>query len=414
MAVSFPLLTLQYYYLHVSDIPAALGGLCVGARDERALASSVGRPLARQSSIMDSPSMAPPQMLPKPIMAPPPPLPAQLNVLLGTSPGGFESSTANPGEEKPLPPQPGQEEFYRRPDNWPGRGYLVKYVGESIHRKQETPFNIRHDILIEKRVIGRILGKGGRDLEGLQLSTGASVFIIDKYPPPGEGEDHRLLVLIGRPDQVRSCKHKLDAVLERAREELPPLPPPLTSGWRPVPSVGSVDECDSGDGKLWGEKTGAGWMEFGGDRKRSREDADYVAASTSNLFNGSVVPAKPTVGYADRKVRAREVHEARCSGGSRSDDGQSQADLDASGYDKEGYGQRSVGPDPYYGLPHMPPPVPGRSTYVQVGAGIIRPPGERGNAPPPRKVGNCFDWQRGVCSRGENCRFSHGGPFDGS
>ena len=90
-----------------------------------------------------SPSMAPPQMLPKPIMAPPPPLPAQLNVLLGTSPGGFESSTANPGEEKPLPPQPGQEEFYRRPDNWPGRGYLVKYVGESIHRKQETPFNIR-------------------------------------------------------------------------------------------------------------------------------------------------------------------------------------------------------------------------------------------------------------------------------
>ena len=177
--------------------------------------------------------------------------------------------------------------------------------------------------------------------------------------------------------------------------------------------MGSVDECDSGDGKLWSGKQGpAGWSS--GDRKRSREDADYVAASTSNLFNGSVVPAKPTVGYADRKVRAREVHEARCSGGSRSDDGQSQADLDASGYDKEGYGQRSVGPDPYYGLPHMPPPVPGRSTYVQVGAGIIRPPGERGNAPPPRKVGNCFDWQRGVCSRGENCRFSHGGPFDGS
>lgn len=43
-------------------------------------------------------------------------------------------------------------------------------------------------------------------------------------------------------EQVRLCKSKIDAVLDRAREELPPLPPPLTSGWRPVPSVGGQQE----------------------------------------------------------------------------------------------------------------------------------------------------------------------------
>lgn len=157
--------------------------------------------------------------------------------------------------------QPGQEEFYRRDDNWPGRGYLVRYVGESIHKAQEKMGNIRHDVLIERRVIGRILGKGGRDLEALQLCTGAEVFIIDKYPPPGEGDDHRLLVLIGRADQVRLCKHKCDQVLERAREELPPLPPPLTSGWRPVPTVGGDDQGDE-------------WVNYAGS-KRPRDDDGY-------------------------------------------------------------------------------------------------------------------------------------------
>jgi len=121
----------------------------------------------------------------------------------------------------------------------------VRYVGEAIHRAQETPRAVRHDILIERRVIGRILGKGGRDLEAMQLCSGSEIFIIDKYPPPGEGDDHRLLVVIGKPDQVRLATEKIDQVLARAREELPPLPPPLTSGWRPVPSVGPAGEDDS-------------------------------------------------------------------------------------------------------------------------------------------------------------------------
>ena len=37
------------------------------------------------------------------------------------------------------------------------------------------------------------------------MLSGAEIYIIDKYPPPGEGDDHRLLVCIGRPDQVHAA-----------------------------------------------------------------------------------------------------------------------------------------------------------------------------------------------------------------
>lgn len=190
--------------------------------------------------------------------------------LMRPPPAHHSSSVGQPGEPEKLPPQPGQEEYYRRPDNWPGRGYLVRYVGEAIHRAQNTPLNIRHDVLIERRVIGRLLGKGGRDLEAMQLCSGAEIFIIDKYPPPGEGDDHRLCVLIGKPESIRIAIDKVNAILARAREELPPLPPPLTSGWRPVPSVGAAEE-EGGQG--WVTVDNSGGRE--GAPKRAREEDGY-------------------------------------------------------------------------------------------------------------------------------------------
>ena len=68
-----------------------------------------------------------------PIMAPPPPLPSMRSQTMPDVQLARDS----------LPPQPGQDEFFRRPDNWPGRGYLVRYVGEAIHREQNTPLNVR-------------------------------------------------------------------------------------------------------------------------------------------------------------------------------------------------------------------------------------------------------------------------------
>ena len=77
------------------------------------------------------PVYAPPPT--QPIMAPPPPLPSMRSQTMPDVQLARDS----------LPPQPGQDEFFRRPDNWPGRGYLVRYVGEAIHREQNTPLNVR-------------------------------------------------------------------------------------------------------------------------------------------------------------------------------------------------------------------------------------------------------------------------------
>lgn len=115
---------------------------------------------------------------------------------------------------------------------------------------------VRHEVIIEKRCIGRILGKGGRDLAAMKESSGAEVFIIDKEPPPGVDEDHRMLIIIGTPDNVNSCLVTVNKTLERARNELPPLPPPLSSGWRPVPSATAdtgwmQDQRDGGRKRSW-------------------------------------------------------------------------------------------------------------------------------------------------------------------
>ncbi|KOO36778.1 hypothetical protein Ctob_015322 [Chrysochromulina tobinii] len=98
----------------------------------------------------------------------------------------------------------------------------------------------------------------------MQLCSGSQIFIIDKYPPPDEGDDHRLLVIIGKPDQVRLAKEKCEQVLARAKEELPPLPPPLTSGWRPVPTVGDA-----------GEEGGQGWFKESEAPPRSYDPSLY-------------------------------------------------------------------------------------------------------------------------------------------
>jgi len=205
-------------------------------------------------------------------------------------------------------------------------------------------------------------------LEALQLCTGAEIFIIDKYPPPGEGDDHRLLVLIGRVDQVRLLKDKINGILERAREELPPLPPPLTSGWRPVPSVGP--EADP--------EAGPEWVNAG---KRAREDDRYGYDDRSgpqprrDEYRGEPAPSGHMDQYADR-------------GG-----------YDRGGYDRSGYDDRGYGAPDRYGGDRGG--GYGRAPYDRA------PYADREQGPISKKVGTCFDWQRGQCMRGDMCKFSH-------
>ena len=46
-----------------------------------------------------------------------------------------------------------------------------------------------------------------------------------------------MVIIVGPPDCVNTCLITINKTLERARNELPPLPPPMSSGWRPVPSA---------------------------------------------------------------------------------------------------------------------------------------------------------------------------------
>ena len=224
-----------------------------------------------QAAMHPTPAVPPPMLQPAPPAAPPPAQPAQ--PVMAPPPGAYPAAAAyqpapvlsyvsGQGPAPPPPavlmpvgatvsrapePPPEQANFTRRSDNWPPRSYH-KSLGEAIYQAQETPGHVRHEVIIERRTIGRILGKGGRDLAAMKEQSGSEVFIIDKEPPPGVDEDHRMVILVGSPDSVNACLVLVNKTLERARHELPPLPPPISSGWRPVPSVGGGDGWAQGDG----------------------------------------------------------------------------------------------------------------------------------------------------------------------
>lgn len=219
---------------------------------------------------------AEPAPFPQPVMAPPPPVgaypaaayppaPVLSYVQMGCHVSGNGPPPPPPAVLMPVgvtvsrapEPPPEQANFTRRTDGWPPRSYH-KSLGEAIYQAQETPGHVRHEVIIERRTIGRFLGKGGRDLAAMKEASGSEIFIIDKEPPPGTDDDHRMLILVGTPDHVNACLVLVNKTLERARHELPPLAPPLSSGWRPVPSVG----------------TGDGWSQDRDDNKRPRGDGE--------------------------------------------------------------------------------------------------------------------------------------------
>lgn len=88
---------------------------------------------------------------------------------------------------------------------------------------------------------------------------------------------------------------------------------------------------------------------------------------------------------------------------------------------EEEYGRGPHGPPPEYGggrgyedrgggYDRGPPPMPSYGGYDDRGGDGYGYRGPSSQGPPAKKVGNCFDWQRGMCSRGDNCKFQHGPP----
>eukprot|EP00965_Chrysotila_dentata_P027415 910491-Pleurochrysis_carterae.AAC.1 len=89
--------------------------------------------------------------------------------------------------------------FHRRDDGWPRNG---EKWAERIAEKEVLPGNVRHDLLIEKASVGKLIGPQGSKRRELTQRSGCEMYIVDDVPPPGATDEQRLCVLIGTPVQA--------------------------------------------------------------------------------------------------------------------------------------------------------------------------------------------------------------------
>jgi len=97
--------------------------------------------------------------------------------------------------------------FERTTGDWP---LATERVGPKIRALEATPGNVRHDILVEKQRVGRLIGPQGSTLKALLANTGCEIFVMDKEgPPEGFGMDQRVVVLVGSPGSVTLANHQI-------------------------------------------------------------------------------------------------------------------------------------------------------------------------------------------------------------
>ena len=72
----------------------------------------------------------------------------------------------------------------------------------------------RHDIVLDRSYVGKLIGQRGNNLQALRQGTQCDVFVLDKEgPPPGFDADHRLVVLMGSEEQVDAARLEIERVL---------------------------------------------------------------------------------------------------------------------------------------------------------------------------------------------------------
>ena len=114
--------------------------------------------------------------------------------------------------------------------DWPP---LNNRDGLRIHSVESLPGNVRHDMVVDSSMMGRIIGPKGMHHRELTAKTDCNVIIMDKEPPPGHAPDQRLVVLIGTTSQVTNAFIESDAIVQGA--------PGRVGGGRP-PAAADDDE----------------------------------------------------------------------------------------------------------------------------------------------------------------------------
>jgi len=101
--------------------------------------------------------------------------------------------------------------FERHAGEWP---YTTEKVGHRIQTMEANPVNVRHDIMTEKALIGRVIGSRGTTLQALKARTSCEIFILDKEgPPPGFAPTERVIVLIGGASVVGHATAEINECL---------------------------------------------------------------------------------------------------------------------------------------------------------------------------------------------------------
>jgi len=101
--------------------------------------------------------------------------------------------------------------FTRLVSNWPPPfgGY-----GKHIIDAEGVPGNVRHEALVARSIVGKLIGSGGGQQKELIARTGCGIFIIGKEPPPNFPADQRLAVFVGTEGQVSHAVREVDAFLQ--------------------------------------------------------------------------------------------------------------------------------------------------------------------------------------------------------
>lgn len=99
--------------------------------------------------------------------------------------------------------------------DWP---YEQHRVAQRLAILRHTEGVVRRDVLVEKTMIGRLIGPGGSTYRKLLATTNCEIFVLDKEgPPPGFGFDQRLIVLMGTEAVVAHANVEINAIVEACK-----------------------------------------------------------------------------------------------------------------------------------------------------------------------------------------------------
>jgi len=143
------------------------------------------------------------------------------------APGGYMPQQHLPQQHMPQRPMPSHSmpppaapftmppplltELTRVARNWPDPGSTV---GKRIAEAEAAPGNLRHELLVEKGVLGRLIGSGGSKLRDLQARTSCHIFVVDKEVPPGRTGETRAVVLVGPLPSLSAATQEVESVVE--------------------------------------------------------------------------------------------------------------------------------------------------------------------------------------------------------